>query len=300
MPFQVAASSGGSAPGAVRNLRVTRVKNEPGPESEHYRDWTWTLTWDTPASDGGHPITEYGYRPVRCQRLGSWQDQARPTPRARSIKMTRARSMKTSFRHIEVIPVQGRVARDKPEPERRFAVGRKRDRHGAVRGRERTGTLRTSPSRQVGRRKQRERSSKRLAATNAGAERMKALSSAAPDSGGGVLFEHTDRSEGFAGDPAAEQRQLDNRGDRLSQRVDGPEGASPGLAVRAVPQRRPGLNTRVRGPANRPVGRHPGAHARRSSGRRLRQAGRVDLGQPRPDAVHAARLHGMGLPAASL
>ena len=103
VPFQVAASSGGSAPGAVRNLRVTRVKNEPGPESEHYRDWTWTLTWDTPASDGGHPITEYGYRPVRCQRLGSWQDQARPTPRARSIKMTRARSMKTSFRHIEVI-----------------------------------------------------------------------------------------------------------------------------------------------------------------------------------------------------
>ena len=95
IPFRPPASSGGGAPGAVRNLRVTRLTESPTQEMDDYRKWTWTWTWDRPASDGGHPITRYMFDSEPCRRRSSRD--------ADTFPMTRARSDDLSFTHVEEI-----------------------------------------------------------------------------------------------------------------------------------------------------------------------------------------------------
>ena len=92
--FQTTRSSGGSAPAAVRNLRVTRSTEPASPELDTARPRrrTWTWTWDEPASDGDHPITHYLYDAEPCGRSSRNAD---------TFPMTRARSARQSFTIID-------------------------------------------------------------------------------------------------------------------------------------------------------------------------------------------------------
>ena len=134
VPFRMAGSSGGAVPGAVRNLRVTRLTETPRPEWDDYREWTWTWTWDRPASDGDHPITEYRYDSAPCGR--------RVSPERRRLPHDES-AIRRSFIHARRRVLGVRAPEDRRTRRRggRLAVGRQRDGLRRVCGGERRRTV---------------------------------------------------------------------------------------------------------------------------------------------------------------